>query len=1327
MKNREEHKRLTISTVDCFSHTANKLQQVIISKIRKHIYLVSSICISLLSGCSNPYALRVDSVDYSVFENKDHAKAAIQMSPPTIYARETLINDRRREHEYLEQVLKDSKTKPFESELRRELTNISALSASLGLAFDQGSKEEFLKQRALSESETNLTIERLSAASEQLELQQSFESDRLAAVTEQNQLINQHNVLLQQSQINQAKLQQRLALEKLRLELKRQQYEVERLQSIINDNRERAAFAEQANQGEESIQERQSTALDALPDSGSSSPIVPGSAFESGLSLHNNPAAFNNRDLGAITIDRADSQAILTSLNTKLTHALNLLKTESKKAQGVDVSLSPEQEFSARQAYRRTIRSAIAENNLDDLHDKGGNSLFRLQFTATVLPGEDTDRWGLASYSLSPPKANSRRLGHLYNEWLTHITLRLNETANIRDNNKKPMGLSNIRYELMQSTGLYDVIYLHHSKKNKLKPIYNCFVADSLEVAKNFDCISIPLAVPPKSGVEFSTARLYWDHILLNVLFAKLSDAINRSDYEALTSYQIASNTPKLSLSDFYQATSLEEAILKLRNETQTIADNTNISFNSSITQLTQNAKNYRERNKFLDEYGVSANRAHIIQKNFDQLYKFQSSVNKVSPYTKSTSPRNSSRSAKEPTEIELIEVLKKLSLRELGEVIPVRQVLRRVRVYRQLGPSVAKSVEGVVRRIILEKTQREQIIQILEKLSKNIELSQRALTLLDEMNLGNEKKSTDSLLSFLTNKTVSLPPIEWLQLQTGADLGFCPPKVFANAVLAQGSNYDSTKLPDCGIGSNANFSGEARSYSTTPRVRSQRVSTISSAVDAFELGLSLAAKAPSVGLRGDAGVGLARTAAGKVQAREQVPLVVGFAAAHDIDSSQNAKFGWVFGPRTIVDAENKALKLKQQVTTHDVTADISMPGWWPYAKAVLKTSWISNEWKTGELEPKKAKTKHLDIKLTQTRADLDGLTDYIAQMTVGKSLQTTQISSVHPESISLCRNSTRLVLHGSNLWRGTQIFLDGIRANTGTIQVLPDMEGIEAEFDTTSLHYRSNGADQVPLMVWTRDGFAVYSIDISGEYKDGQCTDNPPQKTTTPNVQLVSLVPDKLSSCLAENIDLNFVATLRGLNLNKKPLVMLGGNNVKTEVLNEFGEKEEHIDILKFSFNNRKHHLPYWRNIGSIPLIVLGKKHSINHNIPILSVPTVNCGNKPSTEIKFDTIATKVFSVSGEGTIDVCSNKLMLGLNNAKGGLNKVKKIEWLGQKVDLIPGSSGKNAHALFYELPKLLKRGADTLPLHLIDNSNNTIGTLNIKTSCESSQIHNMTTSQ
>lgn len=90
----------------------------------------------LLTGCSlldTPYALSLTDVD----ESGPQEPAVITISDPQVYARETLINDRRREIEFLQDLLEKSKTAKFEPQLARDLSSVAAMRTELGLAFDQ--------------------------------------------------------------------------------------------------------------------------------------------------------------------------------------------------------------------------------------------------------------------------------------------------------------------------------------------------------------------------------------------------------------------------------------------------------------------------------------------------------------------------------------------------------------------------------------------------------------------------------------------------------------------------------------------------------------------------------------------------------------------------------------------------------------------------------------------------------------------------------------------------------------------------------------------------------------------------------------------------------------------------------------------------------------------------------------------------------------------------------------------------------------------------------------------------------------------------------------
>ena len=87
---------------------------------QKLLFRMASVSFILLcctaASCEKapPYSYSMGSVD----TKSEQAPALIVISNPQIFARETLADDRRREAEYIEQLLMESKTAVFEPQLQ---------------------------------------------------------------------------------------------------------------------------------------------------------------------------------------------------------------------------------------------------------------------------------------------------------------------------------------------------------------------------------------------------------------------------------------------------------------------------------------------------------------------------------------------------------------------------------------------------------------------------------------------------------------------------------------------------------------------------------------------------------------------------------------------------------------------------------------------------------------------------------------------------------------------------------------------------------------------------------------------------------------------------------------------------------------------------------------------------------------------------------------------------------------------------------------------------------------------------------------------------------
>lgn len=320
--------------------------------------------------------------------------------------------------------------------------------------------------------------------------------------------------------------------------------------------------------------------------------------------------------------------------------------------------------------------------------------------------------------------------------------------------------------------------------------------------------------------------------------------------------------------------------------------------------------------------------------------------------------------------------------------------------------------------------------------------------------------------------------------------------------------------------------------YSTAPLELAQRVSTLTSVSQALELAFGITALLPAQGVRAGGNVKYARLAAGKVGALERNPLVVGFAGRHLDPKNRDVKFGWIFGPKVVVDPENHKIKLEQVVISYPVSADIVVPGWWPRIHLDLETVWVGN-WHQGESQViNPSKQRSFTVPLPLNRADLDGVTAIIADRAFGQSgIRNPQITDVIPNEVSACLTNQTFFVYGANLWRNAQVTLGGI-APTETVSILPDMGGVKVTFPIKGPNTPFPEGKELTLVVSAQHGRASWSI------KWTKCTPTKPKVKTVvlkpkaqPKIQTVS--PAKIHAC-AEKFNL----VVSGTNLTSETTI---------------------------------------------------------------------------------------------------------------------------------------------------------------------------------------------
>lgn len=271
---------------------------------------------------------------------------------------------------------------------------------------------------------------------------------------------------------------------------------------------------------------------------------------------------------------------------------------------------------------------------------------------------------------------------------------------------------------------------------------------------------------------------------------------------------------------------------------------------------------------------------------------------------------------------------------------------------------------------------------------------------------------------------------------------------------------------------------GWTAAYAATPVDLSQQVSSNAAAMQSAQLALSLSGNMPLQGITGQGSLNYLQAAQGHVEALERIPLQVGFSdrtpCTNESAAVSCAQFGWIFGPHASLDPSSRTIRLQQTVHNYAGTVDLSVPSWWPKLSMKLQTSWVGN-WHGGELIGAET-TRDVTKALKPNRADLDGLTEALTAHSIGGALASAMISEVEPRTISLCGDSVSMLAFGSNIWRGTEAYLDGVRADD--VRTAPDMAGLSLTFATSKL-LAANPRPNRYLVVLTRNGPAEYPITV--------------------------------------------------------------------------------------------------------------------------------------------------------------------------------------------------------------------------------------------------------
>lgn len=270
--------------------------------------------------------------------------------------------------------------------------------------------------------------------------------------------------------------------------------------------------------------------------------------------------------------------------------------------------------------------------------------------------------------------------------------------------------------------------------------------------------------------------------------------------------------------------------------------------------------------------------------------------------------------------------------------------------------------------------------------------------------------------------------------------------------------------------------------YQVGPRNQAQTVSTVARASEAIALAASISGQIPSSGLSGDGNIAYGRSVTGKADALERVPLVIAFAeAAETTEADKLPSFGWLMGPRTSLDARKKELLLEQVLTTHDLTVDLSVPGWWPFLYLDSETAWAP-KWPGGAIRGF-GTSRRIKVALAPSAADLDNLTGFLIDL---GSLRIPSVTSVSPAKISACSTDITIQIIGRELWRATEVVIGGQLFDETKVVVLPDMRGLRVKVAESK--FPALTGDEAVITVLTPYGPAKSALKIAHANFDGSC-----------------------------------------------------------------------------------------------------------------------------------------------------------------------------------------------------------------------------------------------
>lgn len=136
--------------------------------------------VTILSGCITPFGSRSTDIDWDAKTKP----GTITVSDAKQYRREALIDERRKDVEWINELIEKSKTIEFKPEILREIEIITAFSAALGLKFDPASAVSYQRSNETGELKQQIDTMKLQLQLDQLKRDAELVRSRFDIQTE---------------------------------------------------------------------------------------------------------------------------------------------------------------------------------------------------------------------------------------------------------------------------------------------------------------------------------------------------------------------------------------------------------------------------------------------------------------------------------------------------------------------------------------------------------------------------------------------------------------------------------------------------------------------------------------------------------------------------------------------------------------------------------------------------------------------------------------------------------------------------------------------------------------------------------------------------------------------------------------------------------------------------------------------------------------------------------------------------------------------------------------------------------------------------------------